>query len=114
MAKNEDSRKSPETTASKDATPKVAAEPTAKSVVNPKAVKGEEDQAKSGSTEDKLASAIKSQGVDKVEVWKGDDNGLLYARMQKDGVTRLLSVDEEEAKDSTTEAAKSVVAQAGF
>jgi hypothetical protein len=111
---NSDNRKSTESIVGKDKAPRVPAEPTVKSVSNPVAVKGDEDTAKAGSLEDKLAAAIKSKGVDKVEVWKGDDNGLLYARMNKDGVNRLLSVDEDEAKDDTNEAAKSLVAQAGF
>ena len=110
---NSDDRKSSESIVGKDVTPKVAPEAKAKTVVSPVASKGDVDSAKAGSTEDKLASSIKSEGVDQVDVWKGDDNGLLYARMTKDGVTRLLSVTDEEAK-KTSDAAKSLVAQAGF
>jgi hypothetical protein len=109
-----DNRKSEATTESKDKTPVVPADPKVETVVNPVAVKGSEDSAKKGSREDRLAAAIKSEGVDKVEVWKGDDNGLLYARMTKDGVTRLLSISDEEVEDSIKDSAESLYAQTGF
>lgn len=113
MASN-DSRKNTEEIVGQDKTPKVNPELTADTVSNPVAVKGTEDQAKTGSTEDKLAAAIKSEGVDLVRVWDGGDNHLFYAEMHKNGVKRLLSVDHRDVEDSVSDAAKSLVAQARF
>lgn len=111
---NSDDRKSTESIVGKDVTPKVAPEPKAKGAVAPVAVKGDENQADSGSTEDKLAAAVKAQkGIDQVRVWNGGDNELYYVEMHSDGVKRLLSVTHEQAK-KPTEAAKEVVAEAGF
>lgn len=69
-------------------------------------------EVKKVSVEEALAKGLKSEGVDDVKVWKGDDNGLFYARMVKDGFTRLLSISDEDIKKS--DAAKSLYSQAGF
>lgn len=61
-----------------------------------------------------LESAIKALGVKEVRVFKGDDNGLVYARMVKDGTTRQLSADEQQAKSNPEATAKSLVSQARF
>lgn len=113
MTEVRDDRKSEKTTVSEDKTPRIAPEPVAEGVVAPVATKGDEATANSGSTEDKLASAVKSQGVDLVRVWHDEGRELYYVEMNKDGIKRLLSVTEDAAK-KPTDAAKDVVATAGF
>lgn len=67
--------------------------------------------AKKLSDTDQLAADLKAHGCDSVRVWRGDDNGLVYARMTKDGRTRLLSVSEDQLK---RDAAKTLYTQSGL
>lgn len=113
MASN-DSRKNKEEIVGKDKAPVIPPEPTAVSVSAPVAVKGDEATANSGSTEDKLAAAIKAEGVDLVRVWDGGDNKLFYAEMHKDGLKRLLSRTHQEVDEDLKGVAKSLVVQAGM
>lgn len=61
---------------------------------------------------DQLAHNLRELGCDTADVWRGDDNGLVYVRITKNGYTRIISVSEQTV--SSTDTAKNIVSIARF